>query len=352
MIDGRRWMHEMALGLAGTGGLASLARPHFGGLGAIMMLHSVTATPETRIGANDHLVIDPDFLDRLLSHLRHQGYLFASMDEALERVRSAGGGARFVAFTADDAYRDNLLEALPVLERHGAPLTIYVAPGLIDGDAVLWWEVVEEVVARLDRVDLPGAEGMRSLDCSTLAGKRKANRIIQDHLTRNVPEADQHAAVLALARSAGIDCAAFMHGRLMDWRQIADIARHPLVTIGAHTVHHRNLKRLSEDGAAQELARSRAILEERLGSAPRHLAFPYGYAAAAGEREARLAGEAGFATAVTTRHGLIHAEHADHLHALPRISVNGRHQNVRHIDTMLSGITTPMANRGRRVVTV
>ena len=50
--------------------------------------------------------------------------------------------------------------------------------------------------------------------------------------------------------------------------------------------------------------------------------------------------------------GLLHPEHANHLLALPRISVNGRYQRVAHIRTMLSGITTPLANAGKMLVTV
>ena len=55
---------------------------------------------------------------------------------------------------------------------------------------------------------------------------------------------------------------------------------------------------------------------------------------------------------MTTRHGVLHAEHAGFLHALPRISVNGRYQSVAHIRTMLSGVTTPLANAGKMVVTI
>ena len=40
------------------------------------------------------------------------------------------------------------------------------------------------------------------------------------------------------------------------------------------------------------------------------------------------------------------------MHALPRISVNGRYQSVAYLRTMLTGITTPIANRGKRLVTV
>jgi peptidoglycan/xylan/chitin deacetylase (PgdA/CDA1 family) len=82
------------------------------------------------------------------------------------------------------------------------------------------------------------------------------------------------------------------------------------------------------------------------------MAYPYGYVGAVGAREVALAREAGYASAVTTRHGVLRAEHAGHLHALPRISINGRYQRVAHIRTMLSGVTTPLANAGKMVVTV
>ncbi|TIU59623.1 MAG: polysaccharide deacetylase, partial [Mesorhizobium sp.] len=81
-------------------------------------------------------------------------------------------------------------------------------------------------------------------------------------------------------------------------------------------------------------------------------AYPYGYASAVGGREVGFARDAGYASAVTTRHGVLRAEHAGFLQALPRISVNGRYQSVAHIRTMLSGVTTPLANAGKMLVTI
>ena len=138
----------------------------------------------------------------------------------------------------------------------------------------------------------------------------------------------------------------------MNWDEIRKIAAHPLVSIGSHTVNHFNLKRLTEERARREMTDVQRILEAELGETPKHMAYPYGYASAVGCREVALAKEAGYVSAVTTRHGVLRAEHADHLHALPRISINGRYQRVAHIRTMLSGITTPLANRGRMLVTV
>ena len=93
------------------------------------------------------------------------------MDEAVERIDAGGQTGQFAAITADDAYRDNLTEALPVFEKHGAPFTIYVAPALINGTADLWWDVIEDIVAARDTCSCRRAAGRVTLDCST-AGAR------------------------------------------------------------------------------------------------------------------------------------------------------------------------------------
>jgi peptidoglycan/xylan/chitin deacetylase (PgdA/CDA1 family) len=352
MIDSGEAVRKMALHVARLSGLAPLMRPFASGIGAILMLHRVTANPEKPNGVNRHLNIAPAFLDALVGDLKRRGYRFVSMDEAVERIVSRAPSEKFAAITADDAYRDNLTEALPVLEKHQAPIAIYAAPSLINGSSDLWWELVEDIVAARDDLYVPTAKGRVHLDCSSPARKYAANVFLHDHLTQEVPEEDQRHVVRGLARSVGVDVERPRRETLMTWDELRTIAAHPLVTIGAHTVNHYNLKRLTAEKALTEMIDSARILNFELGVAPRHLAYPYGYAAAVCEREVALARAAGFVSAVTTRHGVLRAEHAKHLHALPRISVNGRYQQVAHIRTMLSGVTTPLANYGKLLVTV
>ena len=334
---------RLVLGAARWTGAATLARPFLAGSGAILMLHRVTTRNWSPLGVNAGLAITPRFLDAALTELRRRGQPVVAMDEMLEAVR-AGRSHQVVAVTADDAYLDNLTEALPVFEAHGAPFTVYVAPALVSGETLPWWEVAEELAMARDEVRLP--EGGETLSCRTPDEKRRAVRRLMAWLSREVPESDQQAALRALGAAAGLK------RRFMGWDELRALAAHPLATLGAHTVHHANVRRLAEDDALLEMRESAAIVERETGARPRHFAYPYGGPAAVGAREVALAVEAGFATAVTTRHGVLVPGHAGHLHALPRISVNGNFQTVAATRTLMSGLTTLLAGRGRRLVTV
>lgn len=352
MIDTGEAIRKLALNVARLSGLAPLARPLIGGVGAILMLHRVTSALDRPDGVNRHLAITPRFLDEVVGDMKASGYAFITMDEMVERLKRGAGGPQFATITADDGYRDNLTEALPILERHAAPITIYVAPRLTDRSTFLWWAVIDDLVEAVESLSVPSGDGVVELDCSTPAKKLAANTFLHNHLVTAVNEECRHGFIADLATRYGIDPFAPSVKTLMDWDEIRTIAAHPLVTIGAHSVSHLNLRRLPEEVARREIAEAPAIIAEQTGVVPRHMAYPYGYAQAVGCREVKLAAEAGFASAVTTRHGIIRAEHAGHLHALPRISLNGRYQRLEHLRTMLTGVTTPLANAGKVVVTV
>jgi len=52
---------------------------------------------------------------------------------------------------------------------------------------------------------------------------------------------------------------------------------------------------------------------------------------------------------VTTRPGMIFAKSADHMTALPRVSLNGNFQNERILPVLASGAATALWNGFRRV---
>jgi peptidoglycan/xylan/chitin deacetylase (PgdA/CDA1 family) len=135
----------------------------------------------------------------------------------------------------------------------------------------------------------------------------------------------------------------------LPWAELRRFAEHPLVSFGAHTITHCILAKQSNAIAEHELTISRARIEAALQRPVLHLAYPYGDRPAAGPREFALARTAGFKTAVTTRPGMLFPELAEHLTALPRVSLNGNYQDRRILPVLTSGAATAMWNGFRRV---
>jgi len=333
----------------GATGLYRLAGRLARGNGAVLMFHQVRpwrpATPG--FSPNRLLEITPEFLDAALTVSRAAGFDIVSMDEALRRTGGRGERA-IVAHAFDDGYRDTLEFALPVLERHRAPFTVYVATGFADRAAGMWWLELEEALRRADAVEV--ADGDLSLALPTRTPREKAAAYERLYWAlRAGDEARLLRVVSALAARHGVDGAALVGALCMDWPEIVALARHPLAAIGAHTVNHRMLAKWPVDVARAEMGRSKARIEREIGLPVRHFAYPVGDAASAGAREFALALELGFASAVTTRPGMIFPAHRSHRTALPRLSVNGNWQNPRYFEALLSGVPFLLWNRGRRL---
>ncbi|MRG55683.1 polysaccharide deacetylase family protein [Phyllobacterium sp. SYP-B3895] len=348
MVHTADLLRKAVMRLAWHSGFAQGARNRFGGLGSIIMLHRVRPDCISPLGVTRSLSITPKFLDEIIVSLKAEGTEFVSMDQMADRVENGVRSyRRFVAVTLDDGYNDNLNHAYPVFQKHHVPFTVYVAPGFIEGAAVLWWEVVEKLVAQTPYIKVPGGPEWR---CSTVLQKRAAFHGLMRYFSYTLTELEQLPVLREMCTEAGILCGVAADQDVMTWKELQQISADPLCTIGGHTVHHYNLKRLTAGMVAQEMRQSADMIGDHLGKRPVHFAFPYGSAKAAGRREAEIAKDEGFVSAVTTRHGTIHVEHRTNLHALPRISINGRFQKLVYAQTMMSGVTTPIANAGRRVV--
>lgn len=73
----------------------------------------------------------------------------------------------------------------------------------------------------------------------------------------------------------------------LTWSDLRDCLGTGLVTVGSHTHGHADLGRASEREADEEMRRSRDLIEDRLGIACRHFAYPWAVASPEAERAAR-----------------------------------------------------------------
>lgn len=331
-------------------GAHHLMRPVVGGIGAILTLHHVRPARPDAFQPNRLLEVTPKFFERVLRLLRRKRVDVISLDEMHRRFIAGDFKRRFVVLTFDDGYKDIKEFAYPLLKKYEMPFALYIPTSFPDQLGELWWLGLEAVIAQNGRIGLTINGEHRYFDCATVAQKRELFSEVYGYLRSLKTERELRAVVRELCACYKVDMAAFCRDLSMTWSEIAEMAEDPLVTIGAHTVSHSMLKKISDDAAVRaEMEQSRAVLEAALGKRPEHLAYPVGDSTSAGPREFRIAAELGFKTAVTTRPGVLFRAHRDHLTALPRISVNGEFQRSRYLKVLMSGAATAMWNGFRRV---
>jgi peptidoglycan/xylan/chitin deacetylase (PgdA/CDA1 family) len=324
-------------------------RPIYGGRGTILSYHRICPARKDAPGYNRWLEATPELLDETIRFLRRSRFAFISLDEAVEAIVRDRASGRFVVFTLDDGYADNLTHAAPVFRAHGVPYTVYITTSFPDRTATLWWYALEDYVQTKSfpggashGVDLDGPAATTLHDLFD----RRASTLSSS--------GDPAVDLERLTGISALDARRYVERLALNWDQVAQLAADPLATIGAHTVNHLPLAMLEEETARREIVDSRTRLEAFLQRPVRHFCYPYGGRRAVGARETRLVAQSGFATAVTTFTGNVFKEHRRHLHSLPRIpgTLVAGEPSVEYLRLYVNGVVACHENHFRRVVTV
>ena len=298
--------------------MAPFAAPFYKGNGHILMLHRIVpATGGLRVH-NTVNEITPGKLEELITFYRRQNVDIISLDELnnyLEKRKRY-----FVIFTFDDGYRDNLTEALPVFQKYNAPFTVYVTTGFPEGTIPIWWYQLEHILLRNRKIHFKWGKYSHVFNCENREQKEKVFDAIR-RMIIDTPFTQQRKNLENAFKRYISDPFAMTKELAMSWGDVDQMAKLPLVTIGAHTLNHPALNQLTADEVIGECGGSRELLEAKTGKKISHFSYPFGSVNEIGSRECGIVRDLGFKTATTTRVGSVFSEHIDHLHALPRIPI-------------------------------
>jgi peptidoglycan/xylan/chitin deacetylase (PgdA/CDA1 family) len=332
-------LRETIIQLTHATGVLPVARRFFGGNGAILALHDVHADPRTELMTG----VKASFLDDALGWLKRKGWRIVRLNDIFGWLERESPQQRFAVISFDDGYRGNFTWALPILERHSAPFTVFVPTGAPTRALYSWWLGLRSLFRTHDRVTIDAME--RRFECSDLADKTSALAQVSQWVHQDLTRKPMLAGTFA---AAGVSLPALNDTYFMDEGELRQLAGHPLATIGAHTSSHPALSTLSPDAARREMTDNRVYLEALLGVPIRHFAYPYGHERACGDREAAIAAEVGFASAVTTRVAPLSSQHRSQPHFLPRIPITA-HETLASLDVRLSGLQTAVSSLLPRV---
>jgi len=215
---------------------------------ALSMVRSVDSTGNWLRFPYYHHVFDDERsgFARQLAYMRRFGE-FISFDDGVDLLATGQPiDGRYFCLSFDDGFKNCAANALPILVEHGAIGTAFFVPTRFIGTDI-------------------------ETDRELLLGFFTDESILLE---------------------------------FMNWRDCQDLLDAGMV-IGSHSHSHANLARQNESTVAEELRRSKIILEERLGRPCRHFGCPFGNPGRdfLVGRDPELARQAGYASFATTARG-------------------------------------------------
>lgn len=291
-----------------------------GAIGIVYMLHHISEKNPKGIPTNEDLKISPAFLEDIIIKYKKRGFNFISLDQLCEIINSNQTPKQpFISLTLDDGYLDNYTQALPVFERHKIPFTIFVATDFIDQNAILWWDILEDIIQRNDQI----IYGDISYSCRTFQEKWDVFRFIRENIL-GIDQIRLKEKLTKKLNNYDIDWYEPIRRQSMSWEQVKEISQHSLCTIGGHTVSHLALNKLSDYEFNKEVSDGITKIQEKIGKPIHHFAYPYGSPKEIGEREYRLISNFNFKTVFTSYGGCITESNKHNKTHLPRVYLHER----------------------------
>src|SRR6266850_1169227 len=225
--------------------------------GRVLILGYHRVLPESELRrqfVQPGMYVRPRVLEAHLRFLRRH-FRIISFDEflSLRDSRAWDPDARYCLITFDDGWRDNYVHAYPLLQRYGAPATIFVSTALIGSEEWMWPDKLGWLLAR------SGATPAR-IDSIIESCKRMSDRAIADLL-------------LEMSGRLGAE---FPKQRVfLQWREIEEMSRGG-IAFGAHGATHRLLPGLSSPDLRAEVAGSLEALRRRAVNQAPVFCYPNG----------------------------------------------------------------------------
>ncbi len=247
------------------------------------------------------LCISKENFEQQLIYLK-QNYNPVSLNNLADMHENQRMETNSIALTFDDGYADNLINALPLLEKYEIPATIFVASGQIDSPHEFWWDELERILLGKPNEHWPFAIQVpikylkkkwqvKPQDNQTLNSDKELGWDVTKPYTpspRHLAYRELHAilkplshhhqsnAIAAICRQLNTQTAGRSENLALTTPQLQTLSLSKYIDIGAHTVNHPQLSALTDDEQVEEIKESKIRLEQIIGKTITNFSYPYG----------------------------------------------------------------------------
>jgi peptidoglycan/xylan/chitin deacetylase (PgdA/CDA1 family) len=300
---------------------------------------------------NRCLEISKDHLEWLIQYFLAAGYDIISLDDIWRILQSGETPVnRFISFTFDDGYIDNYELVYPIFRKNGLPFAVYVTTAYLDGKSFPWWYPLEEILLGNDSVVFTHRGRSYQYETATSIEKERAFHLIKG-LIQKTSGGDAVQLMEDLFGLYGVDVSRSLKEQMITWHQVEQMSLSGNVTIGAHSVNHHTLSRITDDEVLFEMKESRRVIESHIQKKVQHFSYPYGGPNEVGQREYELGETCYFRTMTTMRQANIMMDHRNYLERLPRVGVYEFQQdNLPDVKLIVDGLHAAERHRMRRLI--
>lgn len=327
----------LAAGLFYSGALLLILRLRFRNRGVVLLYHRVLpATESAQSFSSKAIIVSPATFERQLRFLRRHFTVVGPEEFRDWLLHGRAFPKPPCLITFDDGWKDNLNHARPLLKAQNLPAIIFLPTDYIGTGNAFWQERLSRLLFRLGRQ--PALHRHSLVEQYRLAGlfegplaelAERAGALARTFKNRDGHDIDNMMIELDALLSDNDDATDV--DTYLGWNDVAAM-RADRIHFGSHTISHRILTQIEPAAVAEELTRSRDILEQQLGSPVEFLAYPNGNHDAGTCEQTR---QAGYTLAFTTVPG--HVTRGDDPMQIRRINIHdGAH---RHLPLFCASIT-------------
>ncbi len=295
----------------------------------VLMYHRVLSKQmRSQTCSHSGIIVDLETFDKQIQYLKKK-FKVVTLEEFTEKIKS---GINFdqstCLITFDDGWKDNYVNAYPILKKYRVSATIFLPAGFVDHNRKFWQEKLSRILVNIycmrskqpdsrqeyfdilkkyhlqDILGVPEQE-LKSYVADEVSSKKKMTyteieQMISD-LTQN-------------ARPSGNEA-----GRcdsIMNWDEVRQMKKDG-ISFGSHGISHRILTKVSESELDYEISESKRVIEGRINEDIFSISYPNG------DYESdiiELVKSNGYHTAFSTEKGFVDVN--DNPYSLRRINIH------------------------------
>jgi peptidoglycan/xylan/chitin deacetylase (PgdA/CDA1 family) len=296
-----------------TGAAVNLMAPWV----TVLMVHRLTNLAAGITGT------DPDYLRKCLKYLRDNRYEFISIDDAIQRAADKSlPRKKWVAFTVDDGFHDQVATASRIFQEYDCPTTYFLVTGMLDGQ--LWpWDYKLMHIARLAQaqtiaIDVAGATHRIAM------GQPETKHTLLK-LGRQCTASEVGDVVAKIARLSGVELPLApppSEMRPASWDDVREAEQRGM-RFGAHSVNHYILSQVDDKQLREEIESSISRVREQCLNPSEVFCYPSGKADEFDRRAIDIVRQLGMKGALSAEPGYLEPQqmrqHPSYRFAIPRL---------------------------------